>query len=325
MKPLSIKAYFDGRLGHEKQTLGILLALAELTSTEVVQKRVSTSRASFCRNWAAYLLSSLRQPAAGIFPSSVDLIIGTGTHTHIPMLLEKNSQRKGSESRVRLVTCMSPDPQLVKGFDLCCIPIHDDPPARENIFTTLGPPSTVKFTTGHQPDRGLILVGGLDKKSHIWNSRTVIQQIQTIIARGSHLHWTISSSPRTPEDTCKILEEMAAAIQQATFFRSSDTPAGWVEAEYGINSIVWVTADSISMVYEALTAGCAVGILPMEWRKQQNKFRKSLNILNQKGMIVDYHEWQAGAPMPSVSAEPFNEAARCAREILKRWWPKRLQ
>jgi hypothetical protein len=31
MKPLSIVAYFDGRLGHEKQTRGILQALADIT------------------------------------------------------------------------------------------------------------------------------------------------------------------------------------------------------------------------------------------------------------------------------------------------------
>ena len=46
MRPLSIIAYFDGRLGHEKQTLGILQALADITSTEVIQKRVSVSPAS---------------------------------------------------------------------------------------------------------------------------------------------------------------------------------------------------------------------------------------------------------------------------------------
>jgi mitochondrial fission protein ELM1 len=113
-------------------------------------------------------------------------------------------------------------------------------------------------------------------------------------------------------------------MPQLTFYRSLNTPAGWVEKEYGMNGTVWVTADSISMVYEALSAGCSVGILPVKWLQQDNKFQKSLTILHQKKMIVDFHEWQSGEKMPVPPAEPFNEAVRCAREILRRWWPERL-
>lgn len=325
MKPLSVIAYFDGRLGHEKQTAGILHALAEITPVEVMQERVATSPASYCRNWAAYLLSSIRQPESGNFPSPVDLIIGTGTHTHFPMLLKKKSQQIKAGPQTRVVTCMTPDPQLLKKFDLCCVPMHDEPPARENILTTLGPPNTVKFNTAHQQDRGLILVGGVDRKSHAWNTRKVVEQLQIIMKREKARQWTISSSPRTPEDTCSMLEEMAAAsTPQADFFRSADTPTGWVEQEYAKNSVVWVTADSISMVYEALTAGCSVGILPVAWTRQDNKFQKSLDILRAREMIVTFSDWLAGAGMPGPAAEPLNEAVHCAREILSRWWPERL-
>ena len=58
---------------------------------------------------------------------------------------------------------------------------------------------------------------------------------------------------------------------------------------------------------------------------QNNKFQKSLNILNERNMIVDFNEWQNGANMPVSSAKPFNEAERCAREILQRWWPERFE
>jgi len=325
MKPLSIIAYFDGRLGHEKQTLGILRALADITLTEVMQKRVSVSPASFCKNWASYLLSSLRQTESGEFPNSVDLIIGTGTHTHIPMLLEKKSRHKLSEAQVHVVTCMTPDQQLFNKFDLCCVPIHDDPPSRDNVIVTLGPPNTVVFGTMHQHNRGLILVGGVDKKSHVWNTQEVVSQVQTIIGRQKDRQWTISSSPRTPEDTCKKLEDMAASMQQVTFFRSADTPAGWVEEEYARNGIVWVTADSVSMVYEALTAGCSVGILPVDWLHPDNKFNKSLGILAEKNMIVGFHDWLVAEKMPTAQQEPLNESKRCALEIVNRWWPERLQ
>jgi mitochondrial fission protein ELM1 len=324
MKPLSVVAYFDGRLGHEKQTSGILHALADITPLEVVQNRVSTSPVSFCKNWASYLLSSLHQPEGGGFSPPADLIIGTGTHTHIPMLLEKKSLQKKTSSPVPVVTCMNPDPQLFKKIDLCFVPIHDEVPAAENVFTTLGPPNTVRFGKAHQHDRGLILIGGIDKKSHAWNTEVVVQQIQTIINREKDIQWTISSSPRTPEDTCRMLEEITTARQRADFFRSADTPAGWVEKEYARNTIVWVTADSISMVYEALTAGCSVGILPVYWKQNDNKFQKSLSILHNRKMTVTYSDWLAGAGMPEPPEEPFNEAGRCAIEILRRWWTERL-
>jgi len=324
MKPLSIVAYFDGRLGHEKQTRGILQALAAVTVTNVVHKKVLASPAAYCKNWAAYLLSSLQNPTGGKFFGSADLIIGTGTHTHIPMLLEKNSRRRHSGEQVRVVTCMSPDMLLRRKFDLCFVPMHDELPPRENIFTTLGPPCPVLSEKRHKPDRGLILIGGKDDKSHKWDTRKVAQQVETIIQAYPSVEWTISSSPRTPDDTCMELEAMVASHQQSTFYRSEDTPVGWVEEQYAENCMVWVTGDSMSMVYEALTAGCSVGILPVQWLQRDNKFQKSLDILGQKQLVADFNQWQMNAEMPVPPAEPFNEAQRCAREILRRWWPDRL-
>ena len=92
MKPLSIVAYFDGRLGHEKQTRGILQALAEITATSVVHKKVLISPSVYLKNWAAYFFSYILPSRVENKPNSVDLIMGAGTHTHIPMLLDKNSR-----------------------------------------------------------------------------------------------------------------------------------------------------------------------------------------------------------------------------------------
>jgi mitochondrial fission protein ELM1 len=117
---------------------------------------------------------------------------------------------------------------------------------------------------------------------------------------------------------------MAVSMKNVTFFRSTETPSGWIEEQYSLNRKVWVTADSISMVYEALSAGCEVGVLPVEWLNQDNKFNKSLEFLTKKKMIIDFESWQKGAPMPAQRSESLNEAKRCAREILLRWWPDRL-
>jgi hypothetical protein len=325
MKPLSIVAYFDGRAGHEKQTRAILQALADMTDISVDSRQVQVSRGAYCKNWLSYLFAFLKTPNVKKFPNAADLIIGTGTYTHLPMLLEKKARAKIYREPVYLVTCMSPEQFLLDKFDLCCIPAHDKIGPRENIFVTLGPPTSVMLPQKHQDDRGLILVGGVDPKSHRWDSRQVIEQIKVIIQKSPDIVWTISSSPRTPEDTNIDLEKIAAAMEQVNFFRSEDTAKGWIEEQYSQNKTVWVTADSISMVYEALNGGCSVGILPVEWLKPDNKFERSLDMLRQKKMIVEYSDWQNGAGLPEPAAEPLNEARRCAREILRRWWPDHLQ
>jgi len=240
------------------------------------------------------------------------------------MLLAKKSCCIASGQQVRVVTCMTPDMLLRHKFDLCCIPRHDDPVAGDNVFSTLGPPNTVKFEGRQQSESGLILVGGVDTKSHVWRSEEIIAQIRTVIEKNPGMHWTISSSPRTPDETCRNLEQMAASMKNVSFFRHEKTPAGWVEEQYALNRTVWVTADSVSMVYEALSAGCSLGILPVEWLQENNKFQKSLTILHENKMIVDFNEWQSTTIMPIPPVEPYNESKRCAREILRRWWPERL-
>lgn len=325
MKPLSIVAFFDGRVGHEKQTRAIMQALAELTGISVANRQVQVSPGAYCKNLLSYLFDFLKTPNIKQFPIAADLIIGTGTYTHLPMLLEKKARAKIYREPVYLVTCMSPEQFLLDKFDLCCIPAHDKVGLRENIFITLGPPTPVMMPQKHHNDRGLILVGGVDRKSHRWDSRKVIEQIKIIIQKRPDIVWTISSSPRTPEDTNIDLEKIAAAMEQVNFFRSEDTAKGWIEEQYGLNKTVWVTADSISMVYEALNGRCSVGILPVAWLKPDNKFERSLAMLRQKKMIVEYSDWQNGVGLPEPPAEPFNEARRCAREILRRWWPNRLQ
>ena len=325
MKPLSVLAYFDGRPGHEKQTKGILNALSDITPIEVVSIKVAVDSAAYLRNRAAYYFPFLTDAEKEKNLHPADLIIGTGTHTHIPMLLRKKRQYNLSGEQVRVVTCMAPDKHLLNKFDLCCIPMHDQPAVSDKVFITQGPPNTGRYEGRQQEKRGLILVGGVDTKSHVWKSAEIVDRIRIIVEKHQNMRWTVSSSPRTPEETSKDLAAMAAAGRNVTFFRSEDTPAGWIEEQYATNRIVWVTADSVSMVYESLTAGCSVGVLPVEWLHQDNKFQRSLDFLTERGLIIDFHDWQQGTSMPVLKDKLFNESKRCAEEILRRWWPGRLQ
>ncbi len=314
VKPLRIIALLDGRAGHEKQTLGVIEALGKMTNTQTEYKHLThLTPATTLRNWCRYLSIIIKKPEP---PSNgpADLVIGTGSHTHLALLLLKN--RTGAKA----VTCMTPMFPLNRAFDLCLIPRHDRPRPAENIFVTTGPPSTARSYGTHAPDKGLILVGGIDEKSHRWQTPLVLKQIRSIIETTPGYHWTISSSPRTPEETSNQLQHLIATYPRAVFFDAMDTPRGWIETQYSESSVAWVTADSVSMVYEALTAGCAVGILPVQWKKPNNKFQRSIADLYAAGLAVSYDKWLSGTPLPCPGS-PLNEADRCAHEILRRWWP----
>ena len=315
--PLSVLAYLDGRAGHEKQTRGILHALSRLTSIDVAYRSVSPLSATTPVNqWSAYLRLKALPGWEGPPTGTVDLIIGTGAHTHIPMYLMK--RRTGAP----VVTCMSPAAILRKKIDLCFIPRHDRPIRARNVFTTLGPPNLSEAGNIHSPDKHLILVGGRDEKSHFWDTEKTLSQIRSLLSETAGRTWTISSSPRTPVETVARLSELAVATPALSFFRSEETPSGWIETAYAEHAVVWVTADSISMIYEALSAGCRVGILPVRWKHPANKFQRSIDDLVQNGYAVVFAD---GRPQVSPPiAPPLDEASRCAREILKRWWPRRL-
>jgi len=316
--PLHILAFFDGRLGHEKQTKGILKSVSRLTPTAVSNVVLSGFSPGTCvLNWLRFLGTFLLPARNTVSRFQVDLILGTGSHTHIPMLLCKR------KCGARVVTCMTPSFFLKNRIDLCFIPKHDRPREGHNVLITEGPPNTAVPSYSHDRRRGLILVGGVDEKSHHWDTGEILSMIQYIIYRNPLVTWTLSSSPRTPADTVGGLADLAENETNAAFFRCDETPDGWIEKEYAGNDSVWITADSMSMVYEALTAGCRVGILPVRWKRKDCKFQRSLNDLMEAGRVTAYDDWKTGCSELN-RGETLDEAGRCAREILHRWWPERL-
>jgi uncharacterized protein len=319
MTPLRVLAVLDGRLGHEKQTRGIIRALGDKTTVTVDYYSLpSLSLSSDIRAVLTYLKSVIKWKSSPTKRAEIDLLIGTGSHTHFPLLTMKN------ESGARAVTCMTPSVLLTPQMDLCVIPKHDHPRMAPNVFVTLGPPALLRSTGPHDPGRSLILVGGVDEKSHVWDTKNTLAQIESLLRKYPSSTWTLSSSPRTPQETSLQLQTLVKDHPTAHFFRSQDTPSGWIETQYDENLFVWVTADSISMVYEALSAGCRVGILPVQWKKKNNKFQRSIDDLVQNGWATTYPKWLSDGNIPKPTA-PLDEASRCAHEILARWWPKRLE
>ena len=119
-----------------------------------------------------------------------------------------------------------------------------------------------------------------------------------------------------PYETVLLMEGVAKELENVEFFRYENTASGWVEEQYARNGTVWVTADSMSMVYEALSSGCDVGILPVVWKKQNSKFIRSERYLLEHGLAVSFKDWQDGGALWQANA-PLDEAGRCAEAIIK--------
>lgn len=317
MQALQVTLFSDGRPGHEKQSRGVVNALKAYVEVEL-NKVVVPDRRFLHDLWShVSLLFPLVNAAGPAGDQRSDIFIGTGSSTHIPML------SAGKRARAKIVTCMTPASYLGSKFDLCFIPLHDQVKPADNIFFTVGPPNISKGAAGQDPSRSLILIGGVDEKSHHWDEQGLVSDLADLIGSTEQTSWLIASSPRTPDSTEELVKHQLAVLPRVNFVPFSETESGWLENMYRSHGSVWITADSISMVYEALSAGCRVGVLPVRWRKKNNKFQRSLEYLLDNKMIVTNTLFLQGETQ-WLKPETLNEADRCAREILRRWWPKNL-
>ncbi|GAB6191789.1 mitochondrial fission ELM1 family protein [Desulfocastanea catecholica] len=313
---LRIIALLDGRPGHEKQTMGIIQAVqkkvpVQLTRIHVSGFSVFDKLIQTCR---------LYLPGTGLSHPQIrqaDLLIGTGSRTHLPMLLYKKKYA------IPAITCMTPASHLRNRFDLCFVPEHDGRTGGKNIMLTIGAPNQSRNKRVHRKECGLILLGGIDTKSHRWDSSQVVRMVERIIATDRQKAWTVSSSPRTPQDTVAMLKQLSKQYDNTHFFDYKDTPPGWIEEQYDKNKVVWVTADSISMIYEAITAGCSVGIFPMQWLSKNSKFKRNEDVLLAKSLVTPFGSWEKGH-MSLDETRELNEAERCAERILQQWWPEKV-
>jgi mitochondrial fission protein ELM1 len=316
MKTLQIVLFRDGRPGHEKQSMGIVQSLRHFVEVEVVEVSVKTQGFIFdIFNHVKYFCN-LDTP--GITNIKPDLIIGTGSRTHIPILSCK--RKFGGYG----VTCMSPSTLIRNKFDLCFVPIHDRIDTGPNILQTIGPPNIAGNKNSHCHSKSMILVGGKDERSHRWSSEKLLLDIRKLIRFSKNQQWTISTSPRTPDETDRLLCSLVKELADICYIPFLRTEPGWIEQQYSSNKTVWVTGDSMSMVYEALTAGCRVGIIPVNWNKKDNKFLYSLNYLIDSKRVIPLNQYLDGTSFHDETGL-LNESERCAKEILKRWWPENLQ
>jgi len=290
----------DGKPGHEKQTLGLAHALLR-------------HRTGQCFDLAApSRTASLMQWMQGRFPAGSDLpppdiLLAAGHATHFALLAARRAY--GGKA----VVLMKPSLPL-SWFDLCVIPEHDNPPARDNVLSIRGVLNDVQAAAAPSPDKGLILIGGVS--SHYrWDDAKIGAATMAIAQSTPQITWQLTTSRRTPSTFLAALPQPLP--NNLKLLPHNETGPGWLEHTLAQASQVWVTEDSVSMVYEALTAGAGVGLLRLN-DARDSRVRSGVEKLAAEEWLTPFDAWQAGATLPRPP-QAFNEANRVASLILTRF------
>ncbi len=286
----------DGRAGHDTQSKGLVKALNLIKPCNCHDIELSDRKYGILDLLFKKFTTSEQLP-------DPDIIIGAGHNTHLPILCAKRS--RGGRS----VVIMKPD-FPASWFDFCFIPEHDKPKIADNIFTTKGAINCITPSTEHMDDHGLILIGGPSRHFH-WENEYLLQQLKEILKTYTDIKWEISDSARTPEETSMALAAIRAP--NAEYKDYSSTGTAWVARRLNLAANVWVSADSVSMIYEALTSGSAVGLLDVPARGT-NKLTNNLAGLVEDNMATPYNKWLLDRKLVNPPVL-LNEARRCAEYI----------
>lgn len=288
----------DGKRGHERQVEGLIDALAE---REAVDHHRITLQAAGLRPMLDALVGHF---SAGSELPPPALIIAAGRACQWPLIAARRA------SGGRSIYLMRPGLPR-RCFDLCIIPRHDQPAAAANVIVSAGPLNPMRPATRKLPTLGVILLGG-PSAHHAWDSAAVVKQIEHIIGTEPAIAWQISDSRRTPRDFSSALSASKMAEQCFTPFEQR--PADWLQNTLAQATYAWVSADSVAMIYEALSAGATVGLIDVPPRRD-DRITRIAGDLRACGWVR-----QVGAAALATSSPTLlDEAGRCADLVFARW------
>jgi len=232
-------------------------------------------------------------------------VIAAGHKTHVALLYL--ARKTGARS----VVLMKPSLPC-KWFDHCLIPEHDfaeGVKTPENVMLTKGALNRIAYDQEAKDGSGLFLVGGSSSEFG-FDGEALHKAIGEIVGQGGDVQWTLTDSRRTPEDFIESLKEAPIST-----YPNQTTDSDWLPEQLRRASVVWVTEDSVSMIYEALSCGAQVGLLPMPRIKKAGRVARGVENLLEEQRIIAYSSWQASHQLP-VNQDVLAEADRCATLIL---------
>lgn len=294
----------DGRAGHRTQLEGLVRALARRATVSAHWIEVEPGF-----RWRAAFDALGKRFAAGAALPDPDLVVGCGHAAHLATLAA--TRARGGRS----VILMTPSLPL-SWFDLCVIPQHDLPPVRANVIASRGVLNMQRASVHQQPMRGLFLIGG-PSRHHQWDEKTLITQLRQIVKETPGMRWALTTSRRTPESSRGLLKSLRGIGVEVIPYEKTD--AGWVNDAITVSSTVWVTEDSVSMIYEALTSGAATGVLWVP-RQDADRVTRGVDQLVQDGLVTPFLAWKDSHALAKQD-KPINEADRVVARLME-WLPE---
>lgn len=290
--------FSDNRAGHDSQSIGLVSALQDRVDCEVYNIDVPFPLSSY----ASAVLKKL--PLVSHYPDP-DLLVGAGHTSHFPML----ASRLLRGGRALVIMTPTLPTQL---FDFCLIPEHDNKQRSSNIIPTTGPLNTIRTSNQLSITDGLILLGG-ESKHFYWNEDKLFGQIAEITKHDKR-NWVITDSPRTPTSTEEILRSLNQENVEYISFRQNNGADLSTFLQKAGN--VWVSEDSMSMIYEALSTGASVGLLQTD-EKPKSRLGKVAQSLAEKKLLTVFDEWQSSQQLLPPS-RILSESTRCADLLVER-------
>ncbi|WP_151740079.1 mitochondrial fission ELM1 family protein [Acinetobacter nosocomialis] len=262
----------DGKAGHRSQALGLFQAMQRQQANATFEEVSINDLPIFS------LIKALFFSKNTLFEQAPNFIFGVGSHTHFRVWLLGKIFKKA-----KTVILMKPNLPIA-WFDYAVIPEHDGISANSRVIVTRGALNPIRNENRHQAGRILIALGGSSKR-HQWNHEKVLLSVQKIVECNSNSEIILTTSRRTPVGFIDILKQQSFA-KCLQICPVEQTPQGWIFEEMQKAEAVWVTEDSVSMIYEALTAGCRVGVIAMD-RLKQDRITNSVDILLEKKLIAN--------------------------------------
>ena len=311
---MTIWVISDGKPGHVNQSMGLVSALNRRASVDVY--RVEIGGLNFWKAWRKVVRQDYPRP---------DIILGAGHKTHIPVWLAARKYKALS------FLCMKPSLPMFF-YDLCFVPYHDlilDSDdlmtkyyeLRDNskcvpgyVFPTMGalhrivphPEETKEFT--------LILVGG-PSKFFFWNTLKLVDQLRKIRER-TEGRIILTTSRRTPKD---VIPKLIDEFPDIEIYPVEQTDSDWVPEHLRKANAVWVTEDSVSMIFESMGSGVFVGLLEIPKKPVGTpRVATGIQLVLAEGYVTPFTQWERGKANAKHRRNVL-EADRAAEFVLNKY------
>ena len=296
---ITVWAFHDDRSGHRNQIRGLLQGLSERFSLETIA--ISVSRGSQSQGFERWSVRGAHQ-----WPAP-DLLVGAGTATQAPILLAR--LLFGGRS----VILMRPS-WPCSFFDMVVAPEHDRVLSMANVVFVRGVVGPYAQLGERLTNRGLILLGGQSRHFR-WTLEDIATHVDCILKANPEIRWEACDSRRTPETALNLIHSRFGI----PVHRHQQQSATFLSEELAKTSHVWVTADSVSMLHEAVGAGARVGVLMLPCLEIRSKLLRGIDALARRKLVAlsdDGYSLERVRVLRGDRYEPPSAAQRIERGLL---------